>query len=265
MRRWWWAACLIVVLSGCLFARKMPVLPSKNSTDRGQLVVHSDFDLPNRHRLLEELNLVREDVHRKLALRPSDESVNVYLFESGERFREYLEERHPGLPPRRAFFLETDTELIVYAHWSEQVAEDLRHEVTHGYLHAVVPNIPLWLDEGLAEYFEVPRDHRGYHRPHIELLMRLYKRDEWTPDLHRLEKLQSLDEMTLLDYAEAWLWAHLLMETAPERLDWLRRYVAQIEDHQQPESLSKVLAQAELSPERTLIQHLKWLDENPLR
>lgn len=265
MRRWRWAVCSMVVLSGCLFARKVPVLPSKNSTDRGQLVVHSDFDLPNRHRLLEELNLVREDVHRKLALAPSDEPVNVYLFESDERFREYLEERHTGLPRRRAFFLETDTELIVYAHWGEQVAEDLRHEVTHGYLHAGVPAIPLWLDEGLAEYFEVPRDHRGYHRAHIELLMRLYKRDEWTPDLRRLEQMQALDEMTLLDYAEAWLWAHLLMESSPERLDRLRRYVAQLKGRQQPQRLSKVLTDTELSPERTLIRHLKWLDENPLR
>lgn len=265
MRRWRWAVGLIVLLSGCLFARKTPVLPSKNSTDRGQLVVHSDFDLPNRHRLLEELNLVRADVHRKLALQPSDEPVHVYLFESDERFREYLDRRHPGLPPRRAFFLETDTQLIVYAHWGEQVAEDLRHEVTHGYLHAVMPNIPLWLDEGLAEYFELPRDFRGYHRPHIDLLMRLYQRDQWTPDLTRLEKMQSLEDMTLLDYAESWLWLHLLLETSPERLDWLRRHVSRLRSQQRPEPLSKVLAKGELSPERTLIRHLKWLDENPLR
>jgi hypothetical protein len=68
---------------------------------------------------------------------------------------------HPNLPRRRAFFVETDTRLSVYAYWGDRVAEDLRHEVVHGYLHAVVPHLPLWLDEGLAEYFEVPRGLSG--------------------------------------------------------------------------------------------------------
>lgn len=264
MRRWW-IGCLFVVLSGCLFARNAPVLPSKKSTDRGQLVIHSDFDLPNRHRLLEELNLVREDVHRKLAVPPSDEPVHVYLFESHERFREYLQEHYPQLPARRAFFLETDTELLVYAHWGDQVAEDLQHEVTHGYLHAVVPNIPLWLDEGLAEYFEVPLGNRGYHRAHIELLMRLHERGQWKPDLRRLEKMQTLDEMTLLEYAESWLWVHMLMESSPERLDWLRVHVAQLKNRRQIRPLSELVARAKPSPDRALLEHLQWLAANPLR
>ncbi|GIT30210.1 MAG: hypothetical protein Ct9H300mP1_22560 [Planctomycetaceae bacterium] len=33
--------------------------------------------------------------------------------------------------------------------------EDLRHEFTHGVLHSSLKRVPLWLDEGLAEYFEV--------------------------------------------------------------------------------------------------------------
>ena len=74
---------------------------------------------------------------------------------------EYLTRNFPSVPSRRAFFLETDTRLAVYAHWSDRVAEDLRHEVAHGYLHSVVPGLPLWLDEGLAEYFEVPRGQNG--------------------------------------------------------------------------------------------------------
>ena len=66
--------------------------------------------------------------------------------------------RHfPGTPSRRAFFVESPTHLSVYAQWGDRVQEDLRHEVVHGYLHAVLRDIPLCLDEGIAEYFEVPR------------------------------------------------------------------------------------------------------------
>lgn len=257
VNRWLWAGCVIVLLSGCLFVRNAPVLPSKNNTNRGQLIIHSDFDLPDRHRLLEELNLVRQDVHRKLAVTPSDEPVHVYLFETQERFQDYLHDHYPELPARRAFFLETDTQLLVYAHWGDQVAEDLRHEVTHGYLHAVVHNLPLWLDEGLAEYFEVPRGGRGHHHEHVKLLTRLYERDEWRPDLRQLEQLQTLDQMTLLDYAESWLWVHYLMESAPERMDWLRGHIHQLQHRGVARPLSDRLA----TSEQTLIAHLKSLGE----
>ena len=43
----------------------------------------------------------------------------------------------------RAFFVESDTRLNIYAYWGDRVAEDLRHEVTHGYLHAMVPHSAL--------------------------------------------------------------------------------------------------------------------------
>ena len=78
--------------------------------------------------------------------------------------RSFFRDRYPDFPKRRAFFVETDTQLAVYAQWGDRVAEDLRHEVAHGYLHAIVPSIPLWLDEGLAEYFEVPRGQNGLNR-----------------------------------------------------------------------------------------------------
>ena len=120
--------------------------------------------------------------------------------------------------------VESDTRLMVYAFWGDHVAEDLRHEVAHGYLHAVVRNLPLWLDEGLAEYFEVPRGSRGLNKPHVEELRSSLDRG-WQPDLRRLESLQSVDQMTQLDYAEAWAWVHYLLETSPEHAEFLRSYL----------------------------------------
>ena len=70
------------------------------------------------------------------------------------------------------------------------MAEDLRHEVAHGYLHAVVPNLPLWLDEGLAEYFEVPRGLDGVNRPHVDRACRRAWPTTGGPNLARLEQLR---------------------------------------------------------------------------
>src|SRR6185295_16292773 len=101
----------------------------------------------------------------------SDEPIHVYLFESGPVFTEFMHAHYPSFPQRRAFFVETDTRLTVYAQWGDRVAEDLRHEVSHGYLQSIIRNLPLWLDEGLAEYFEVPRGTQGFNRPHVDELL----------------------------------------------------------------------------------------------
>jgi hypothetical protein len=206
---------MIVTLAGCAGWQTRVELPSQDQFTREQLQIFSDVSLPRRHRLLDDLTARRRDIADRLLLPVSDEPILVYLFDSQRRFRKYLSQNHPGFPDRRAFFLKNDTELKVVAYWGEHVAEDLRHEVTHGYLHSVVPHIPLWLDEGLAEYFELPRGSDGFHRQHIWFLTDHARRDQWTPSLTRLESLDDARQLTQLDYAESWLWVHYLMETRP--------------------------------------------------
>ncbi len=133
--------------------------------------MYSDSSLPHRHRLLEELNSQRNLVRSKLNLTTSDERIYVYLFASADELKSFVRTKYPDFPDRRAFFVETDTRLQVYAYWGDRVAEDLRHEVAHGYLHSMVPHLPLWLDEGLAEYFEVPRGERGLNERHVHELL----------------------------------------------------------------------------------------------
>ena len=148
----------------CAPCRTRLTLPASHTVVREQLVVHSDFPVAATHRLLEELTARRMDLSDRLQIPVSEEPIHMYLFDDADRFGGFIRLNYPDFPPRRAYFLETDTRLQVYAQWGDRVAEDLRHEVTHGYLHSVVPNLPLWLDEGLAEFFEVPRGNRGLNR-----------------------------------------------------------------------------------------------------
>ena len=153
-----WIGCLllgVLVFQGCATDHTRVALPVQELVVRDQLVVHSDFHVPKRHRLLDELTARRHDISELLNLPTSDEPINIYLFKKGDEFREYMKREHPKFPDRRAFFLKNDTTLTVLAYWGDRVGEDLRHEVTHGYLHSVVPNLPLWLDEGIAEYLSL--------------------------------------------------------------------------------------------------------------
>jgi hypothetical protein len=221
-----------------------------------QLVFHSDFDLPSDHRLVRELTSERDDVYRTLGLPPSTEPIHVFLFREAEAYKKYQSLYFPGVPARRAFFVESDTQLAVYAHWSDRVAEDLRHEVAHGYLHAAVPQLPLWLDEGLAEYFEVPRGHGGLNRPHLDLLADMMQYDGWRPNLPRLEQLHNAAQMDQRDYAEAWAWVYFLLNGDAERRKLLTSYLADLRLHGVAEPLAITLAARHLQPELTLAEFI---------
>ncbi|MEA1950173.1 MAG: DUF1570 domain-containing protein [Planctomycetota bacterium] len=234
--------------------------PRKYTVTRSQLIVHSDFELPANHRLLDDLIARSGDLSRELSLPSSDEPIHVYLFEDSQQYNSFMRVRHPNAPPTRAAFHETDTRLQVYAHWGDRVAEDLRHEVMHGYIHSVVPNAPLWLDEGLAEYFEVPRGTGGLNRTHVAWLASHLRAGDWRPDLDRLERLSPAEGMTRGDYAEAWAWVHFLLQSKDRtRRELLGNHLRRLRQHGSSEPISTVLGRFDQRASDELVVHIQRL------
>jgi len=250
----------VLAVGGCVQPLQTRLtLPDRYLVVRDQLVFYSDFPLASHHRLLEELLAERGDLCGQLALPVSNEPIHIYLFETAQRFEAFMRLRHPNYPQRRAFFLETDTRLEVYAQWGDRVAEDLRHEVAHGYLHSVVPSLPMWLDEGLAEYFEVPRGSHGLNRDHLNQLAERLAHGRWQPNLVRLEGLDPAVDMGSGDYAESWAWVHFLLETCPEHRDWLRDHLRQLRERGSVAPLSAHLNRMFNRPEEALVAHIRYL------
>ncbi len=236
-------------------------LPNRETLVREQLVIHSDFPVAADNRLFEELTSQRTDLCRRLNLPRSTEPIHVYLFESTERFDGFIRLHYPQFPDRRAFFVETDDKLAIYARWGERMAEDLRHEVTHAYLHAVVPNMPQWLDEGIAKYYEVPRSQRGVNRTLLDRSIARLEREHWQPDLQRLERFAADYNMTQDDYAEAWAWTHFLMESSPQTLAALRAYLGELRRNDGTATpLSAQLWELFDQPDVAMIDYIRRLD-----
>jgi hypothetical protein len=251
-----------ITLSPPVKAPESSKLPDAYKTPVGQLVFYSDFPLPADHRLVRELTAERDYLNQTLGLAPSNEPINVYLFQDAGRYQEFLKRNFPNVPSRRAFFLETDARLAVYAHWNDRMAEDLRHEIAHGYLHSSLPSIPLWLDEGLAEYFEVPRSQDGLNRPHVDLLSDMAQQENWRPNLPRLEKLTEAVQLDQRDYAESWAWVYFFLKSPPERREVLTHYLALLRSRGGSEPLSVRLAALEIEPGEPLAHYLASLKQS---
>jgi hypothetical protein len=254
-----------IVLCGCanlapsqLTLPGQDALPARGSFVCEQLVVHGDVPLTEYKPLFDELAAQRSEIYRRLGLSSPKRLIDVYLFDGKERFDEFMRRHHPEFPCRRAFFIETASQLTIYAQLGDRMADDLRHEVTHAYLHSAIPDIPLWLDEGLAKYYEAPRNQHGLNRPLWQRFQERVSEKTWQPDLRRLEKFPSTYNMTQDDYVEAWAWVHFLLESHPAREGLLKNYLSELQSphHNACSPISKRLAIAVDQPETALTTHL---------
>lgn len=260
-------ACMTAIFGcGGLLARR-PGLPSQVAepplVTAGQLVFHGDAPVADNRRLLDELAGQRTVIADRLALPMVDAPVHVHLYADEANYQRDMAARFPKFAGRRAIFVEEGERLSVFAHWSDVVADDLRHEVAHGHLHAAAPNLPLWLDEGLAEFFEVGAARRGLNRPHVDYLLGQLDAGGWRPNLPRLESLANAAEMTRLDYAESWLWVHFLLESEGNKTAVLTDYLAELQINGGVAApLGAHLARRLANPETAVIEHLQSLGQS---
>lgn len=252
----------LTLLVGCKIVNPAPVgLPKQSALQNDHLQVRCDLKLRKDHPILRDLDALRDEIADELNLPVQKQPVTVYLFSDETRYAQYLQTRYPLLPPRRAYFVGTPKELSVFTFWGERIQEDLRHEYTHGVLHASLMDVPLWLDEGLAEYFEVTSQPRGLNRDYAMRLANNLSQG-WKPDLDRLESLEKVEDMQKGDYLEAWAWVHFMLHNSEETRMVLVDYLHELRSTSKPGLLSKRLREAIPTAEQRFAAHAASLTSN---
>lgn len=243
-RRRFCQGLLAVGAGGVLPARRARAAPEWiDQRQVGPFVCQASYPLGAQAALLAELPPLGLELERVLAVRPCTTSVYLYLLKDDQEHAAYIRERFPQVPYRRALFVKQDGQASVFAYRSSELGDDLRHECTHALLHADLPTVPLWLDEGIAEYFEVTKAERPRRHPHFARL-------KW--DLPRgrvqsvavLEKKERLEEMSALDYRSAWAWTHFMLHGPVEAYAELITFLQNIRNHATPGTLSRHLQRA---------------------
>jgi hypothetical protein len=236
--------------------------PSKDAFRVSQFIFFSDVEIKRNAPLFQELAQLREQVYKELRLVSTGNPINIYLFSDRDRYDRYIHSSYPDLPDRRAFFVAqphsvgSGEDLYVFTYWSDRLRQDLRHELTHALLHSCLKDVPLWLDEGLAEYFELPPEVKGLNRAHVRAL----NQPDLQPDLSRLEQLGQVIQMRPAEYREAWLWVYWMLHSNSEVKQLLLEYLQQLRTDPNPGPMQPRLAAVVPSLERAFREQLARLD-----
>ncbi|NOZ40694.1 MAG: hypothetical protein GXP24_10775 [Planctomycetes bacterium] len=222
----------------------------------GPFQCQATFPLGNLTPLFQELSALELELQRTLAVPPAAQTVNVYLLENKQSHRQLLNELFPRVPYRRALYVQRGGRGSVYAYRHRELAVDLRHECTHALLHTNLSMVPLWLDEGLAEYFEMPAEQRAFDHPHFKKL-RFNRLFGMIPSIESLEAHHDLVEMGGPEYRFAWAWVHFMLHGPLPVHRALVHYLADIRRGNPPGKLSERLHQAMPDLERQLALHFK--------
>lgn len=223
----------------------------------GPFVFHADFRLDRRQALLRDMTRLQRQVATALSLEKTQEPIDVYLFAASSTYHGYMQWYFPGVPNRRAMFVKSQSPGNVFAHESENLGTDLRHECTHALLHAALPFVPLWLDEGLAEYFEVPAGERAFDNPHLRAIRNHLRWRRSVPPLSRLEGLRDLRDMGQHEYRDAWAWVHFMLHGPPPAREELVAFLTDLRNQVPPTPLSQRLERRLPGVEHQFVEHFK--------
>jgi hypothetical protein len=191
---------------------------------------------------------------KKLPLRLSEaygspaivRAVNVLIFADRQQYFSHLEKTLPTAPRRNSLFIVRSGRPTILAVQGETLLQDLTHEAVHSLNHLTFRNtsMPLWMDEGLAEWAEDSVEQQS--RVHGKALRQLLGEQRiLLPEpisLAALEKIKSTTRADAVDYAASWAWCRFLLSGKEGCRGVWNRYLQDIRGGQQAGRLSHRLA-----------------------
>lgn len=208
------------------FSRFLPY-----SVALGRVVCESNFPLEETEGLQAEIVQLQNDLVNYLRVPQSKEKISLCLFRDRNSYTAFICEYFPGAPTDRPalYVKEPGKPGVLMVRRDEKMILNVRHEMVHAYLNAALRNVPIWIDEGLAKYFETPPGERGFRNPFLEKV----ESDATAflaspPSLRRLEKLTRVDQMGIREYRESWAWTHFLMHYSKKTQRVLALYLSSL-------------------------------------
>ena len=153
---------------------------------------------------------------------PSAPPFIVYVFSGSTGYGAYCQDLYGSAMPNSAglFVSSLKQLLILNVPETEQMMRTVRHEGLHQYLDEVLPNTPIWFNEGMAEYYE-SADYKGgrwqtgaIRKDHLETIKRSR---EWKLESFLRTPQREFMEQAVQAYAQSWAFIHFLRHSDREK------------------------------------------------
>ena len=159
----------------------------------------------------------------KLTVKP----VHVIIFANRAAYLHHLDKTLPKAPRRTSLFVVRGGKPTILAADGNSLQRDLLHEAVHAinYANFGSENFPLWLDEGMAEWFEADeREQAMVHGELIAAIMGDQRKALAVPlKLTSIERITTTTKADALSYAASWAWSRFLGDPATDcHRIWLR-------------------------------------------
>jgi tetratricopeptide (TPR) repeat protein len=204
---------------------------------------------------------------RTFRVRPRKTRGRVRVFSGFESYADYVSDF--GGDPRNTLgvYRPSIRELCIWLHEDKpELSNTIRHEGFHQYLHDFLDDVPIWFNEGYAEYFGFSRRLSG------KAVVGQVGEDQAAIAKKLLPKFTPLAELFVLEpkefmakagvhYVQSWAVVHLLRETSNAQLKGVldRYFDALLAGKSQKEAYDAVLAPLVSAIERELSLHVRML------
>ncbi len=169
--------------------------------------------------------------------------ARVHVFSSPDGYRDYVDQLGVEAPENAAGLYSPGLRQLLLLHVGDRdlLTRTARHENVHLYLDARLERCPMWLEEGLAEYFETLALERGHvvagaaNAEHVALLVRPDFRWRALGEVVALER-DAFYADALRSYAESWALVHYLARGDGAPRGVLRDLVADLAAGREPDA-----------------------------
>ncbi len=207
-----------------LRAQRGPRWAQSHTLESERYRIVSDIDLKTCRetaQMLEE-SLKRFEARLRPAPRERVERFTAYVFSGRAGYTRYASDALDfGAQHTAGLYSRDLRQLLVWNQPSRaEMFETIRHEALHQYMHRLSDDVPVWLNEGLAECFENAQFQRGPSeelRSHPEHLRQLGSTRFAAHAIERFIRVTPAEFYADggLNYARGWALTHFLMNSTP--------------------------------------------------
>ena len=145
---------------------------------------------------------------------PTDK-LEIRCFASNRDYNRWVKRYYPDFAALDSCYIHHGRRHVVLTYDRPDLDRVLRHEVTHFILHSSIPQIPRWLDEGIAQYFELECSSPWRRSRRLAELREYLRSHRDGPDSSSLANAYELEDFGGPEYLQAWGWCCFMMDYSP--------------------------------------------------